>query len=102
MGTVSFMMTTTLMNIFIAVLSEQYHRAFKGAAPRFFRARAEISLDYKIMISGIQRLFCLKRCRFRRFNAYSDWNRPPSQIEDLGEAKYLWYALAETETMSLG
>merc|ERR1712228_1047159 len=63
---ISFMMTTTLMNIFIAVLSEHYCQVSDDASGFFCRARAEIAFDHQILKSGLRRLFCRKRCQFHR------------------------------------
>lgn len=53
---VVFVMSTALMNIFIAVLSNAYDKATNNALTEFLRAQAGVTYNHHIMMTGLKKL----------------------------------------------
>eukprot|EP00931_Biecheleriopsis_adriatica_P023770 TRINITY_DN14940_c0_g3_i1.p1 TRINITY_DN14940_c0_g3~~TRINITY_DN14940_c0_g3_i1.p1 ORF type:complete len:899 (+),score=140.04 TRINITY_DN14940_c0_g3_i1:69-2699(+) len=58
---VSFIIGLSMMNVFIAVLSEKFAKAQEGAAAAFVRERARMFVDFDAVREGFRHLFCMKR-----------------------------------------
>jgi hypothetical protein len=62
----SFVMTVTMMNLFIAMLCLSYSTAAANAETAFLRSRTNIVLDLHAMHCGARRLVRIAQCRKRR------------------------------------
>merc|ERR1719506_1430313 len=86
---VIFVMSTALMNIFIAVLADAYATASNNALNEFLRARANIALEQHIMMTGLKKIWAKVRDRL----CVREIMRSISGVEVDEEAQlnYLWY-----------
>jgi len=65
----SFVMTVTMMNLFIAMLCLSYSTAAENAETAFLKSRANIVLELHAMHMGARRLATICRCRKRRYSS---------------------------------
>ncbi|CAK0792425.1 unnamed protein product [Prorocentrum cordatum] len=72
---VGFMMTITILNIFIGVVGMSYEKALDEAERAFQRQRAKASLNHVAHMEGLRTVLCCRRSR-------------PKERKDI----YAWYA----------
>jgi hypothetical protein len=87
---VTFSMSITLLNIFIAVLSEHFQRATKGSFINFMRLRAQTAVDLFLLREGWEYVVRQRR-RKQGQNDLEFEDRDSTNGYDDPMNDYLWY-----------